>query len=81
MSGAPQQVNISDLDLSSLAEVKRQLEEVLLPPKDLRRRILQCEGTFPLDELPCATQASAVEVQVVHRECRGAEATESECVV
>ena len=33
MSGAPQQVNISDLDLSSLAEVKRQLEEVLLLSK------------------------------------------------
>ncbi|KAI5829910.1 Prefoldin [Schizophyllum commune] len=46
MSGAPQQVNISDLDLSSLAEVKRQLEEELSHLTNSLVQLKQAQSKF-----------------------------------
>ena len=66
-SPQPQQINVTDLDLTQLADVRRQLEEV--------RRTRMCpfglphpsiSGTVSPHEFICATEAGAGEVQGMH---------------
>ncbi|TRM66554.1 Prefoldin [Schizophyllum amplum] len=46
MSQAPQQINVGDLDLSSLAEVKRQLEEELTHLTNSLVQLKQAQSKF-----------------------------------
>lgn len=74
-SSQPQQINVADLDIQQLADVRRQLEEVNFPPFSL----VHCADsdiytfTYPGIESPdqfvCPTQAGSVEIQVVPGEC------------
>jgi hypothetical protein len=68
-AASPQQINVADLELPQLAEVKRQLEEVsslldlfsispLTPPL----------GALTPHQLFCPTQAGPGQVPIVHRE-------------
>jgi hypothetical protein len=58
----PQQINVADLQLPQLAEVKRQLEEV----KPLRALPQTLLGALSPDQLFRSTEASAVKIPVVH---------------
>lgn len=89
-----QQINVSDLDISQLADVRRQLEEVrgAGPGAAVHhlhihhvscarsRRAYSPAGTQPPYELVHATQAGAVQVQGVHRERGAGEAGAQGCV-
>ena len=71
----PQQINVADLDIQQLADVRRQLEEVNFPlfsrVDSADSDILVC--TYPGTESPyqflCPTQTGSVEIQVMSREC------------
>jgi hypothetical protein len=66
----PQTINISDLDVAQLADIKKQLEDVsyvslvTINPADCL--ILLCVGAQPSHFLLCATQASTGQVQGLH---------------
>ena len=68
-SSQPQAINLADLDVAQLSDVKRQLEEVcicfisamLWDPDEYSR-----PGIESPHKLICATQASSSKVQDVH---------------
>lgn len=61
-----QQINISDLDLPQLADVKRQLEEVGIEPclflKLTTKTRLRSAGTQPFNKFLHATETGSSEV-------------------
>lgn len=74
-----QQVNVADLELPQLVEVKKQLEEVgtvlqLQPRFIALNPISASPGTLALDEFFRPTEAGASQVQVMHRKCKGDQA-------
>jgi Prefoldin subunit len=80
-----QQVNVSDLELPQLVEVKRQLEEVRsgFPCSSSSPEISSISiqfsaspGTLTSDQFFRPTEASAGQVPVVHRKCKGGQARE-----
>jgi len=77
-TATPQQINVADLELPQLAEVKRQLEEVcttsLLELSVIRKPDPTLLGAFASDQLFRPTQASAGKVPLVHREHKGGQA-------
>ena len=72
---APQQINVADLELPQLAEVKRQLEEVgsLRSPRSGHHTDpnFDSPGAFTPDQLFCPTQAGTGKIQIMHREREG----------
>ena len=77
---SPQQINVADLELPQLAEVKRQLEEVCSfgsqgsgHPTDQNFDSL---GAFTPDQLFCPTQAGTGKVPIMRRECEGGQTRE-----
>ena len=76
-TATPQQINVADLQLPQLAEVKRQLEEVK-PLCSLFKALTEFLrlGTLAPDQLLRSTEASAVEIPVVHRKRKGDKARE-----
>jgi Prefoldin subunit len=79
-----QQVNVSDLELPQLVEVKRQLEEVRSFPcscsslefLSLLIRFSVSPGTLTSNQFFRPTEASAGQVPVVHRKRKGGQARE-----
>jgi hypothetical protein len=70
-SSQPQQVNVADLELPQLADVKRQLDEVrILAATPLRQRLnaFLRTGTHPPYQLVRAAQAGPGKVQSMRRE-------------
>lgn len=77
---APQQINVADLELPQLAEVKRQLEEVcsLRSPRSGLHTDPNFDslGAFTPDQLFCPTQAGTGKIQIMHREREGGQTRE-----
>jgi hypothetical protein len=79
-----QQVNVADLELPQLVEVKKQLEEVrsCFPCSSSPRVIIALNpifallGTLTPDQFFRSTEASAGQVPVVHRKRKGGQARE-----
>jgi hypothetical protein len=74
-AAAPQQINVADLELPQLAEVKRQLEEVCasFSPQTLTSIALNTHfsvllGALAPDQFFRPTQAGPGKVPVLHRE-------------
>lgn len=67
----PQTVNIADLDISQLSELRKQLEDVCKSLQSSQNcLILRHSGTYPSDQLFRATEASTGQVQGLSRECQ-----------
>ncbi|KAG9312676.1 Prefoldin-domain-containing protein [Chiua virens] len=74
-SSQPQQINVADLDIQQLSDVRRQLEEVdFFLPSSLDRiskRVFTQPGIKSLDQFLRPTQAGAIKIQVLPRKrCR-----------
>ena len=74
---APQQINVADLELPQLGEVKKQLEEAcflvsVILVATLRRP--DYTGTLTPNQLIRTTETSAGQVPLVHRERKGGQA-------
>ena len=69
-SSQPQQINVSDLDIQQLADVRRQLEEVTSFLSGAAPILNVTSGTKSLDQFLCSTQAGSVKIQVLPRERR-----------
>jgi hypothetical protein len=79
---APTQVNVSDLELPQLVEVKKQLEEVCnWFPAPTLYLIPASSGTLTPDQFFCPTEASAGKVPLVHRKCKGGQAREQRYII
>ena len=78
----PQQINITDLELPQLAEVKKQLEEVrslfLGPVTLLTANDCIGEGTEPPHQLLHTVETSSGEIQLVYRKCERSQSREQE---
>ncbi len=62
-----QQVNVADLDLSQLGDVRKQLEEVRKAiPKVQGCSNIELVGARPPYQLICPAEASASEIQDLH---------------
>lgn len=70
-SSQSQAVNVADLELPQLQDVRRQLEEVLTIESmtDSVSKSTRA-GALALDELVSTAESSADEVQIVPRKCR-----------
>lgn len=80
-SSQSQAVNVADLELPQLQDVRRQLEEVLTIESmtDSVSKSTRA-GALALDELVSTAESSADEVQIVPRKCRRDQGREQECV-
>ena len=90
MSSPPtQQINVADLDVPQLADVRRQLEEVRLPTLQSRVAyehgcsldpVHATAGAHPSSELVHAAATGAGQVPLVHRERGPGQARKQGCV-
>ena len=73
-SSQPQQINVADLDIQQLSDVRRQLEEVNFPlfslvgSADSEIHVCTHPGTKSPFQFLCPTQTGSVEIQVLSRE-------------
>ena len=76
---APQQINVADLELPQLGEVKKQLEEACCRQhpyihSEWFALMTESAGTLTSNQLIRTTETSTVEIPLVHREREGGQA-------